>query len=45
MFGSVLEKMACVLLDVSGSMAPFLPELQKELTLLIWDQLHANSVR
>ncbi|XP_016379723.1 von Willebrand factor A domain-containing protein 3A-like [Sinocyclocheilus rhinocerous] len=44
-FGSVLEKMVCVLLDVSGSMAPCLPELQKELTLLIWDQLHANSVR
>ncbi|KAI2644677.1 von Willebrand factor A domain-containing protein 3A [Labeo rohita] len=45
MFGSVLEKTVCVLLDVSGSMAPCLPELQKELTLLIWDQLHANSVR
>ncbi|KAF4115471.1 hypothetical protein G5714_002960 [Onychostoma macrolepis] len=45
MFGSVLEKMVCVLLDVSGSMAPCLPALQKELTLLIWDQLHANSVR
>ncbi|XP_026073328.1 von Willebrand factor A domain-containing protein 3A isoform X3 [Carassius auratus] len=44
-FGSVLEKTVCVLLDVSGSMAPCLPELQKELTLLIWDQLHANSVR
>ncbi|XP_059413501.1 von Willebrand factor A domain-containing protein 3A isoform X2 [Carassius carassius] len=44
-FGSVLEKMVCVLLDVSGSMAPCLPELQKELTLLIWDQLHAGSVR
>ncbi|KAK9978246.1 hypothetical protein ABG768_020005 [Culter alburnus] len=45
MFGSVLEKDVCVLLDVSGSMAPCLPELQKGLTLLIWDQLHANSVR
>ncbi|XP_067279931.1 von Willebrand factor A domain-containing protein 3A isoform X1 [Pseudorasbora parva] len=45
MFGSVLEKDVCVLLDVSGSMAPFLAELQKGLTLLIWDQLHANSVR
>ncbi|XP_052396486.1 von Willebrand factor A domain-containing protein 3A [Carassius gibelio] len=44
-FGSVLEKTVCVLLDVSGSMAPCLPELQKELTLLIWDQLRANSVR
>ncbi|XP_077086806.1 von Willebrand factor A domain-containing protein 3A isoform X2 [Siphateles boraxobius] len=45
MFGSVLEKDVCVLLDVSGSMASFLPELQKGLTALIWDQLHANSVR
>ncbi|XP_056093200.1 von Willebrand factor A domain-containing protein 3A isoform X2 [Rhinichthys klamathensis goyatoka] len=45
MFGSVLEKDVCVLLDVSGSMASFLPELQKGLTTLIWDQLHANSVR
>ncbi|CAM4419861.1 unnamed protein product [Leuciscus chuanchicus] len=45
MFGSVLEKDVCVLLDVSGSMAPFLPELQKGLTALFWDQLHANSVR
>ncbi|XP_043105950.1 von Willebrand factor A domain-containing protein 3A [Puntigrus tetrazona] len=45
MFGSMLEKMVCVLLDVSGSMAPCLSELQKELKLLIWDQLHANSVR
>ncbi|ROL54745.1 von Willebrand factor A domain-containing protein 3A, partial [Anabarilius grahami] len=45
MFGSVLEKDVCVLLDVSGSMAPCLPELQKGLALLIWDQLHANSVR
>ncbi|KAG1961524.1 von Willebrand factor A domain-containing protein 3A [Pimephales promelas] len=45
MFGSVLEKDVCVLLDVSGSMASFLPELQKGLTALIWDQLHANSIR
>ncbi|XP_056607684.1 von Willebrand factor A domain-containing protein 3A isoform X4 [Triplophysa dalaica] len=45
MFGAVLEKTVCVLLDVSGSMASFLPELQKGLALLIWDQLHANSVR
>ncbi|XP_003198235.4 von Willebrand factor A domain-containing protein 3A isoform X1 [Danio rerio] len=45
MFGSVLEKEVCLLLDVSGSMASCFPELQKGLTLLIWDQLHANSVR
>ncbi|XP_072531298.1 von Willebrand factor A domain-containing protein 3A isoform X2 [Salminus brasiliensis] len=44
-FGCVLEMAVCVVLDVSGSMAPCLPELQKELASLVWDQLHANSVR
>ncbi|XP_017556014.2 von Willebrand factor A domain-containing protein 3A [Pygocentrus nattereri] len=45
MFGCVLEQAVCVLLDMSGSMAPCLPKLQKELASLIWEQLHTNSVR
>ncbi|KAI4896397.1 hypothetical protein NFI96_017127, partial [Prochilodus magdalenae] len=44
-FGCILEQAVCVLLDMSGSMAPCLPELQKELASVIWEQLHANSVR
>ncbi|XP_062872037.1 von Willebrand factor A domain-containing protein 3A isoform X2 [Trichomycterus rosablanca] len=44
-FGCVLEKEVCIVLDVSGSMAPCIPKLQKELASLIWEQLHANRVR
>ncbi|XP_066531740.1 von Willebrand factor A domain-containing protein 3A [Hoplias malabaricus] len=44
-FGCVLEKAVSVVLDVSGSMAPCLPELQKDLTSLIWEQFHTNRVR
>ncbi|KAM6957253.1 von Willebrand factor A domain-containing protein 3A [Aplochiton taeniatus] len=44
-FGTVLEKEVCILVDVSGSMAPCLEELKKELVSLIWDQLHHNHVR
>ncbi|KAB5530642.1 hypothetical protein PHYPO_G00131720 [Pangasianodon hypophthalmus] len=44
-FGCVLERDVCVVLDVSGSMSPCLAQLHRELTSLIWDQLHANRVR
>ncbi|KAG7317365.1 hypothetical protein KOW79_019663 [Hemibagrus wyckioides] len=44
-FGCVLERDVCVVLDVSGSMWPCLTQLQTELTSLIWDQLHTNRVR
>ncbi|XP_036408030.1 von Willebrand factor A domain-containing protein 3A [Megalops cyprinoides] len=44
-FGTVLEQDVCILLDTSGSMATFLPEVTKELTSLIWDQLHRNKIR
>ncbi|XP_063074803.1 von Willebrand factor A domain-containing protein 3A [Engraulis encrasicolus] len=44
-FGVVVERSACFLLDVSGSMAPHLPELQRELASLIWEQLHGQGVR
>ncbi|XP_060713357.1 von Willebrand factor A domain-containing protein 3A [Tachysurus vachellii] len=44
-FGCVLEREVCVVLDVSGSMWSCFTELQTELTSLIWDQLHTNRVR
>ncbi|XP_060798447.1 von Willebrand factor A domain-containing protein 3A-like isoform X2 [Neoarius graeffei] len=44
-FGCVLEKDVCVIQDVSGSMSPCHAQLQRELTSLIWDQLHTNRVR
>ncbi|KAJ8344931.1 hypothetical protein SKAU_G00291240 [Synaphobranchus kaupii] len=44
-FGALLERDVCVLLDCSGSMATSLPEVKRELTSLIWDQLHPNRVR
>ncbi|KAK3532632.1 hypothetical protein QTP86_027373 [Hemibagrus guttatus] len=44
-FGCVLERDVCVVLDVSGSMWPCFTQLQTELTSLIWDQLHTNRVR
>ncbi|XP_078521244.1 von Willebrand factor A domain-containing protein 3A isoform X2 [Lissotriton helveticus] len=45
LFGSILEKNVCILLDTSGSMAPFLVEVKKELTSLIWEQLRNNNTR
>ncbi|MCI4391786.1 hypothetical protein PGIGA_G00138440 [Pangasianodon gigas] len=44
-FGCVLERDVCVVLDMSGSMSPCLTQLHRELTSLIWDQLHTNRVR
>ncbi|MBN3303838.1 VWA3A protein, partial [Amia calva] len=44
LFGTILEKKVCILLDTSGSMDPYLPEVKKELTSLIWEQLHRNGV-
>ncbi|XP_069066394.1 von Willebrand factor A domain-containing protein 3A [Pleurodeles waltl] len=45
LFGTILEKNVCILLDTSGSMAPFLLEVKKELTSLIWEQLRNNNTR
>ncbi|KAG2455291.1 VWA3A protein, partial [Polypterus senegalus] len=42
LFGTVLEKKVCILLDTSGSMDIYLPEVKKELTSLIWEQLQKN---
>ncbi|XP_078095955.1 von Willebrand factor A domain-containing protein 3A [Mustelus asterias] len=43
LFGTILEKRVCILLDTSGSTDPYLPALRKELTSLIWEQLRKNS--
>ncbi|XP_041062739.1 von Willebrand factor A domain-containing protein 3A [Carcharodon carcharias] len=43
LFGTILEKRVCILLDTSGSTDPYLPALKKELTSLIWEQLRKNS--
>uniref|UniRef100_UPI00398E4A58 von Willebrand factor A domain-containing protein 3A n=1 Tax=Pristiophorus japonicus TaxID=55135 RepID=UPI00398E4A58 len=43
LFGTVLEKRVCILLDTSGSTDHYLAELKKELTSLIWEQLRKGS--
>ncbi|XP_072415869.1 von Willebrand factor A domain-containing protein 3A isoform X2 [Chiloscyllium punctatum] len=43
LFGTILEKRVCILLDTSGSTSPYLPALKKELTSLIWEQLSKDS--
>uniref|UniRef100_A0A8C3VL76 von Willebrand factor A domain containing 3A n=1 Tax=Catagonus wagneri TaxID=51154 RepID=A0A8C3VL76_9CETA len=45
LFGAVLESKVCILLDTSGSMGPYLPQVKAQLTLLIWEQLrrHCDS--
>ncbi|XP_020370555.2 von Willebrand factor A domain-containing protein 3A [Rhincodon typus] len=43
LFGMILEKRVCILLDISGSTSPYLPALKKELTSLIWEQLRKDS--
>ncbi|XP_062444192.1 von Willebrand factor A domain-containing protein 3A [Rhea pennata] len=45
LFGTILEANVCVLIDTSGSMEPYLPQITKELTSLIWEQLRKNEVR
>ncbi|XP_067859637.1 von Willebrand factor A domain-containing protein 3A isoform X2 [Heptranchias perlo] len=43
LFGTILEKRVCLLLDTSGSTDRYLAELKRELTSLIWEQLRKNS--
>ncbi|XP_035877287.1 von Willebrand factor A domain-containing protein 3A isoform X2 [Phyllostomus discolor] len=45
LFGTILEKRVCILLDTSGSMGPYLQKVKTELILLIWEQLrkHCDS--
>ncbi|XP_038619293.1 von Willebrand factor A domain-containing protein 3A [Tachyglossus aculeatus] len=42
LFGTILERKVCILLDTSGSMGPCLQMIKKELTLLIWEQLRTH---
>ncbi|XP_063790485.1 von Willebrand factor A domain-containing protein 3A isoform X2 [Pseudophryne corroboree] len=44
LFGTILEDKVCILIDASSSMAPFLAELQKGLTSLLWEQLRARNI-
>ncbi|XP_068941463.1 LOW QUALITY PROTEIN: von Willebrand factor A domain-containing protein 3A [Petaurus breviceps papuanus] len=39
LFGTILEKRVCVMIDLSESMGLYLQQLKKELNLLIWEQL------
>nr|XP_012645566.1 von Willebrand factor A domain-containing protein 3A isoform X1 [Microcebus murinus]XP_012645567.1 von Willebrand factor A domain-containing protein 3A isoform X1 [Microcebus murinus]XP_012645568.1 von Willebrand factor A domain-containing protein 3A isoform X1 [Microcebus murinus] len=39
LFGAILESKVCILLDMSGSMGPYLPQVKTGLVLLIWEQL------
>ncbi|XP_059934373.1 von Willebrand factor A domain-containing protein 3A [Mesoplodon densirostris] len=45
LFGAILERKVCIVLDTSGSMGPYLQQVKTELTLLIWEQLwkHCDS--
>ncbi|XP_029432932.1 von Willebrand factor A domain-containing protein 3A [Rhinatrema bivittatum] len=42
LFGTILESKVCILLDTSGSMDPYLLEVKRELTSLMWEQLKTN---
>lgn len=44
LFGVVLESKVCIIIDSSSSMAPFLPEMQKGLISLLWEQLRARNI-
>uniref|UniRef100_H0WWW2 von Willebrand factor A domain containing 3A n=1 Tax=Otolemur garnettii TaxID=30611 RepID=H0WWW2_OTOGA len=45
LFGAILESKVCILLDMSGSMGPYLQQVKIGLILLIWEQLrkHCDS--
>lgn len=45
LFGAVLERKVCILLDTSGSMGPYLQQVKAELILLIWEQLRKHCDR
>ncbi|XP_037670928.1 von Willebrand factor A domain-containing protein 3A isoform X2 [Choloepus didactylus] len=42
LFGAILERKVCILLDTSGSMGPYLQQVKSELILLIWEQLRKH---
>ncbi|XP_008572457.1 PREDICTED: von Willebrand factor A domain-containing protein 3A, partial [Galeopterus variegatus] len=45
LFGAILERKVCILLDTSGSVGPYLQQVKMGLVLLIWEQLrkHCDS--
>ena len=43
LFGVVAHERVTILLDCSGSMEPFMDEVRREMSVLIWEQLHANK--
>ncbi|XP_019368393.1 PREDICTED: von Willebrand factor A domain-containing protein 3A isoform X2 [Gavialis gangeticus] len=45
LFGTILETKVCILIDTSGSMDPYLQQVTKELTSLIWEQLRKKDAR
>lgn len=45
LFGTILERNVCILLDTSGSMGPHLQWIKTELVLLIWEQLRKHCAR
>ncbi|XP_061456287.1 von Willebrand factor A domain-containing protein 3A [Rhineura floridana] len=45
LFGVILEKNVCILIDTSGSMDHSLEKVTKELTSLIWEQLRKNNIK
>ncbi|KAM4632349.1 von Willebrand factor A domain-containing protein 3A [Discoglossus pictus] len=44
LFGTILESKVCILIDSSSSMAPYLLEVQKGLTSIIWEQLRTRNI-
>ncbi|XP_068100923.1 von Willebrand factor A domain-containing protein 3A isoform X2 [Hyperolius riggenbachi] len=43
-FGTVLEKKICILIDSSNSMAPYVSEMKKGLISLLWEQLKPRNI-
>ena len=43
LFGTVVEERCAILIDTSGSMSAYMPELKKELASLVWEQLYRNK--
>jgi len=44
-FGTIVENNVAILVDTSGSMVDNMVDLQKQLSLLIWQQLHKNNIK
>jgi len=44
-FGTIIESRVIILIDISGSMTNHIEELQRELTLLLWQQLRKHEIK